>query len=314
MQNTEDFIDFGERRPAETVAVILNYNDADTTMRQLNRIRSYQCIDAVLLVDNNSTDASFIRLKACVKDHIVLLRALKNGGYGAGNNLGLRYAKEILGAKYAFIANPDAEFSEECAEELLRVMKRHPELGLIAPVKAAAGCSEETCIPGSYRNVITGAAAWPVRPWLYDLLESGPVSRRIFAGILHYGRKYYEGKNCVYAGAVPGSFFLADIDKMLSCGAYDENVFLYAEEYILAWKMKEKGYRTALLLRESYVHRHSLTIRKTFRALIRRQKLREKSTLYYYRNYLKISRLQMLFTRLFFTVVNAEVLILEWLG
>ena len=40
--------------------------------------------------------------------------------------------------------------------------------------------------------------------------------------------------------------------------------------------------------------------------MLSRQKLREKSTLYYFRHYLRASKASLLFTRLFFAVVNLE--------
>jgi N-acetylglucosaminyl-diphospho-decaprenol L-rhamnosyltransferase len=296
-------------RPIRTVCVIVNYNDADNTIRLLDRIRNYKSLDAIILVDNHSTDASFVRLRACVRDHVILLQAEKNGGYGSGNNLGIRYAHEMLRAKYALIANPDTEFSDTCISEMVKVMENHPELGVIAPVKTLPDRGEELSIPGSRANVLAGAAAWPIRPWLYDLLESGPVSRRIFTPLLHYGASRFRGKTCVYVDSVPGSLLLTDISKFLASGAYDEDIFLYAEEYTLAWNMKACGYRTALLLRESYVHRHSRTIRKNISEPIRRQKLREKSALHYYEYYLGITDFQILLTRLFYFAVNLEVLI-----
>jgi GT2 family glycosyltransferase len=98
------------------VCIVLNYNDADTTIEQLSRIRGYGCFDAVIVVDNHSTDDSFVRLKDCTAGHVIFLEAGRNGGYGAGNNLGLKYAREILHARYALIANPDAEFTEKCVD------------------------------------------------------------------------------------------------------------------------------------------------------------------------------------------------------
>jgi N-acetylglucosaminyl-diphospho-decaprenol L-rhamnosyltransferase len=298
----------------KTVAVIVNYNDADTTIALLSRIRDYRCLDRIILVDNASTDASYIRLKSLASERVTVLEAETNGGYGCGNNIGIRYADTQLGAAYALIANPDTEFSERCVWEMVRVMERHPDLGVIAPVKTTPDRNEEVCIPGTRANVLNGAAAWPVRPWLYDLLESGPVSRRIFTKLLHYGQDYYRDRTCVSVGAVPGSLLLVDIGKMLSCGAYDEQVFLYGEEYMLAWNMRARGYRTALLLSESYVHRHSVSIRKSIRALLARQKLREESTIHYYRKYLGIGPFRLLLTKIFYFFVNLEVILWERIG
>ena len=36
--------------------VVLNYNDAETTMKFLNKISTYENISKVVIVDNNSKD------------------------------------------------------------------------------------------------------------------------------------------------------------------------------------------------------------------------------------------------------------------
>lgn len=291
----------------KTACIIVNYNDADTTIAQIKRIRDYRSLDAVVVVDNASTDGSAARLTEYVGGKVTLLESKSNGGYGAGNNLGVRLASEMLRAEYCLIANPDAEFSDECAAALVRNMEQHPELGVIAPVMVNPFLPVKAGIPGSRENVLSGAAAWPLRPWLYDLLESGPLSRRIFTGILHYPRWRYIGRKLVPVDCVPGSLLLVDTEKFLQAGGYDENVFLYGEEYMLGHSMRLLGYRTALLTEASFLHRHGETIRKSYRKLLERQKLREKSTMYYYKEYLGINTFQELVTKMFYAAVNLEV-------
>ena len=106
----------------KTACIIVNYNDADTTIAQIERIRDYRSLDAVVVVDNASTDDSAARLTEYVGGKVTLLESKSNGGYGAGNNLGVRLASEMLRAEYCLIANPDAEFSDECAAALVRNM------------------------------------------------------------------------------------------------------------------------------------------------------------------------------------------------
>ena len=47
--------------------VVLNYNDADTTLDLLKRIEPMEIIDQIVLVDNKSTDNSLERLKDQIK-------------------------------------------------------------------------------------------------------------------------------------------------------------------------------------------------------------------------------------------------------
>ena len=301
----------------KTVCIILNYNDPDTTAALAERIRNYSCLDAVLLVDNASTDGSVEKLMPLVSGKVMLVQSGKNGGYGAGNNLGMRYAREILKADLCLIANPDTEFSEDCVRRMIGAFKRHPSLGILAPVQKNAG--RESLTPGSRQQTLYGAAAWPLRPWFYDLLESGPVCRRLLQPILHYPEQWFskageDPEALVAVDCVPGSLLMADLRKMQEAGGYDEQVFLYEEEVIIGQRMKAAGYRTALLPNQSYLHRHGVSIGQSVKSLLGRQKLREESTLYYFRHYLGAGRGALLMSRLFFAAVNLEVRLLGGLS
>lgn len=289
-----------------TVCVIVNYNDADSTIDQLSRIEAFRNLDAVLVVDNASTDDSFPRLKAVAKGKVILLIADRNGGYGSGNNLGIRYADEVLHAKQVLIANPDTEFTDRTVGALSAFLRQHKDVAIAAPVQTEPSRTEKGNVPGTRENVLSGAAAWPLRPWFYDLLESGPVTRRIFTRALHYPRKKFVGKKAVPVDCVPGALLMVDVRKFCDAGGYDEKVFLYGEEYMLGQRLSQFGYRTALLLREHYVHRHAVTIKKSVQKRIDRQKLRERATLHYYADYLSASPIQLCLTKWFYRLIRFE--------
>ncbi len=291
----------------KNACVIVNYNDADTTLSQIRRIRTFRNIDAVVVVDNCSTDDSVPRLKDAVSGNLFLVVSERNGGYGAGNNLGVRYASEILRAEHVLIANPDAVFTDRAAGALSRFLDRHPRVAVAAPVQVNPALSARANIPGTRENVLAAPPAMPLRPWLYDLLESGPVSRRIFTRLLHYPCSFYEGRRAVRVDCVPGSLLMVDTGKFLEAGGYDEKVFLYGEEYVLGQEMRLCGYETALLLTETYEHRHAVSIRKSVESSLARQKLRERAALQYYAHWLGASDAALFFTRLFFSAVNFEV-------
>ena len=285
-------------RDKKISCVILNYNDAAATERLVRQIFRYPALDAVVVVDNCSTDDSVSRLKAMAAEldpeKIVVLKSSKNGGYGAGNNKGVRYSYEVLQMDYVLIANPDVEFSESCVIHLARLFEKHENLG------AAAAVMEDP-VYGKQKN------GWPLLGFWGELARTGPVCRRLFHSFLEYGESVFKDKKAVYVDAVHGSMLMVDAVKMIECGGYDEKVFLYNEEAILGFRMLEHGYRTVLLLTEHYVHRHSESISKTYRDVWARQKLRNESALYYYRHYLKANPLKMLAARAFFQIVRREI-------
>ena len=75
---------------------------------------------------------------------------------------------------------------------------------------------------------------------------------------------------------------------------FDENTFLYYEENILGYKLKEKGYKQFLLPNCSYIHNHSISINKSIKSVSKRLKHAYDSREYYCLQYLKINKLEQL--------------------
>ncbi|MFR5732279.1 MAG: glycosyltransferase family 2 protein [Clostridium sp.] len=81
--------------------VILNYNDAETTEKLVKQIADYDVLHQIIVVDNASTDDSLERLRKLESDanasqsgKVRVISADHNGGYGSGNNLGVRCGAE----------------------------------------------------------------------------------------------------------------------------------------------------------------------------------------------------------------------------
>ena len=107
--------------------------------------------------------------------------------------------------------------------------------------------------------------------------------------------------------AVHGSMLMVDGKKFLDAGGYDEGVFLYQEETVLASRLKAKGYKTVLLLNQKYRHEHSVSISKSFKGQMDRQRLRNTSVLYYMKKYLSIGPVKTTIARFWFDVILLEI-------
>lgn len=273
--------------------VILNYNDWRTTRDLAKRIHDYRTIGHIVLVDNASTDDSCERLSELRDDKVTVLCSEKNGGYGAGNNLGVRYSIEKLGAEQVLIANPDVTFSEPCVRQMARILEERPGVGVISAVM-------EDAVYGGRMN------GWRLHGFAGELLNMGPVSRRLLGRFLTYPKSYFRGRKAVYVDAVHGSMLMVSGKAFCDCGGYDEGIFLYQEEAVLGQRMRGSGYRTVLLLSQRYRHEHSVSIGKTYDTLIARQKLRNQSTLYYMKHYLSIHAWQAVLARLWFGGILLE--------
>ncbi len=318
-----------------TVAVILNYNDADETIEAVRRVKDFEIFSAVIVVDNASTDDSADRLEAFLgglngryaknKDteaaRFILLISPKNGGYGYGNDLGVRYAEADLGAELALIANPDAIFSEELIEDM-KALLLHEGMGAVGAVIKEAGKTDSGVKLSELR-----ASAWPLRCFCGELINSAPLLRRIFRSLINYGgRELNEAKELerpashkekrlryMLSDCVHGSLLMIDIASFLSAGGYDENIFLYCEENVLGSRLREKGCKTGLLISGGYTHKGASATSRSL-GMTKRQKERQRSELYYYKNYLGAGVVALFFARLLQSLVLFETFIYEKLG
>ena len=279
--------------------VILNYNDAETTEKLVMQIADYDVLHQIIVVDNASTDDSLERLRKLESDanasqscKVHVISADHNGGYGSGNNLGVRCGAE-QGATHVLIANPDVVFSEQSLKAMLAVFDRRPEVGIVTTRIRDA----------RFPNLKNG---WPLRSFTRELFSMGPVSRRLLGKTFDYPDSYFAGRSAVYVGAVHGSMLMVDTEKFLEAGGYDEGVFLYEEEQILGRRLQNAGYRSVLLLNQYYDHEHSTSISKSFSDAMKRQQLREKSTLYYMKHYLQINPVQEQIAKMWFAGIRME--------
>ena len=272
----------------KTIAIIVNYNDRETIYRKVKSTAACSAIDAVIVVDNKSTDDSAQLVRNI--DKVTVLYGEKNGGYGYGNNIGLRYAAEILHADYAIISNPDTEISDDSINAMINLLSSDAAVAVCAPICRTPESSYEAPV-----------SAWPFRPWHLELFEHCPLLRRLFRRQIHYPSDFFRGNIPVEVFAVLGSCLAVDIKKVLESGAYDDDVFLYCEENILGYKLKKHGYKTMLLCNHSYLHNHKPGVPD-----VRKIHILRDSELIYFNRYLSISSFKQLVTRILFAIVSLE--------
>lgn len=155
--------------------IILNYNDAETTISLVNSLVNYEILDSIVIVDNCSTDDSASRLQAIEAGKVHFISSEKNGGYGYGNNQGIRYAYGNLHATHVLIANPDVKVTEECIQAMKASFLKISRLGVAAAVT----------MDGTGKVALS---SWRLNGLLGDLLDTGLITRRIFAPCLMTGR------------------------------------------------------------------------------------------------------------------------------
>lgn len=281
--------------------VILNYNDATTTIRLVKNIYNYSHINKIVVVDNKSTDNSKTRLEKITDDKVILICLEQNKGYGAGNNAGVKYIFDNIGDKFALIANPDVDFLDDVLEKMIKVFSKDENIGVIA--------AKQKDLKGKYIQDI----AWKI-PSKFELIM---MDTRVFRKKIHqnirYTDMYMNSAEYVDVNCVPGAMLMVDIEKFLEFGGYDENMFLYCEETFLGIRLRKIGYRTVLLSHKNYTHAHSVSIDKSIKSKLTQYKMIVENRIYLMKKYYNANAIEIYLMKMVYGLIVMERKIIVWM-
>lgn len=269
----------------KTAIIIVNYNDIQDTVKYVKKIKEYETINRIVVVDNlSTTNNAFENLKKLEDEKVYVIQADKNGGYNYGNNYGIEYLKK-KNEKYDYIivSNPDIEVEENAIKKCLKILSENNEIAVIAPRMFN---KEDKPIRRS---------SWKMRTFCLDVIHSTRFLELIFLKKMRngeYSEKDYQ-KELLEVDAISGAFFIIRNNVLEEINNFDDNVFLFYEEDILAHQMKEKKYKIVSLNSEKFIHFESQTIGKTF-SYYNKVKQLYKSKIYYQKKYNNINNFQVI--------------------
>lgn len=257
----------------KTGIVILNYNDYKTTIKLIEKIKNFNSIDLIVIVDNCSTDESYKKINEYTNNKVILIKSDKNGGYAYGNNFGSRYLIENHKCDIIFIANPDVEFEENLVIEIKRQFEKNTKYSVLSGVML------------DVNGKVVKEPYWDIPTYTDDLLNYFFLGRRV-------NNKEFKidyNQEIMEVEVIPGSFLAIKTNVLKDINYYDENTFLYCEERILGKRLKNKGYKSGIITGIAYKHMHSISIKKTFKK-VDTIKIFYNSKLYYNKKYNKVGK------------------------
>ena len=224
--------------------VILNYQTYDMTLRLVEMLQKLEYSNyQVLVIDNASSNASAEILAKDAKEKGYLFHSnVRNSGYAAGNNVGIRYAIKN-NFEYSWILNNDVELcDQQILQKMVRILQDNPDVGAVGP--KIYDMEKEVCSPYCNR---------PTR-WSMTL------------GVLAE-KKYREKQNDISQKVyrVHGCSMLLRNSVMQQIDCMDERTFLYYEEDILAERMRQVDSSFYYCAQANIIHMESSTVKKTDR-------------------------------------------------
>ena len=232
------------------LCVILNWRTAEMSLKAARAAMvAMEGIDgAITLVDNDSQDGSYESMAEATRDwpRVRVLQSGRNGGYGAGNNCGIR-AGLPDGARpdYVYILNSDAFPAPDAIRTLVAYLDSHPAVGFAGShIHGDDGAPHTTAVRfPTIASEFEGAA------------KTGPVSRLL--------------KNSIVAPDLPtettpvdwlaGASVLMRRSVLDQVGLFDESFFLYFEETDLCLRAARAGWPTVYVVESRVMHLGSVS-------------------------------------------------------
>lgn len=248
--------------------VVVNYNDYINTIKFINSVRNYNIINHIVIVDNCSTDNSYAEIENILDEKIILLKNDSNKGYGSGINLGSKYLIDKYNVSNIIVSNTDIIIdSEDDLVNMVGYLK--DDVALVGPNVLENGCVNR---------------GWRIPSVWNDVLLNIPIiHRKIRKKLLFYKDSCYDFETTVVE-ALSGCFFMISSDALQQIDFFDENIFLYYEENILAVKLKKAGFKSIIDNNVSVIHNHSVTVDNSLNR-IKKYKELKKSQKYFHKNY-----------------------------
>ncbi|MCC5972565.1 MAG: glycosyltransferase family 2 protein [Rubellimicrobium sp.] len=229
------------------LTIILNWRTPGMTLQAAEAaLREMEGIAGeITIVDNDSGDGSFEMLTEEVArrgwSRVRVLQSGRNGGFGAGNNFGIR-AGLRNGARpdYVYILNSDAFPDTGAIRALIDHLETHPDTGFAGSyIHGPDGEAHLTSFRfPSIASEFEGAA------------RTGPISRMLGSRAVPIPVPDRTSRVDWLAGAS----LMMRMDVLDRIGLFDETFFLYFEETDLCLRAAKAGFPTDYVRDSSVTH------------------------------------------------------------
>ncbi len=240
--------------------IILNYNTAFDSISCIKSIQEKTSINyKIYVVDNGSTEPHRSELKEfCCQNQIRYIQNISNLGFSAGNNVGIRIAIED-GAEHICLINSDVILENDVLKILLKDLEEDSGIGIVAPsilLPTHSGEGQFARNKITWWNYVTEKSFLKYIPALENRYPRYQIKDKQF-------EKKYKFKGMVY-----GCCYLVKSKILQKINYLDEDVFLFGEEDILAYKLEGENLYTQINPNAIIFHNHHNTLKKSDRASV----------------------------------------------
>ena len=232
------------------LAIVLNYRTADLTIKAVEyALREMTDLNGqVTIVDNDSGDGSYERILDAAQTRgwlasgrVQVIKAPRNGGYGAGNNIGIRAGMQNgQDADFIYVLNSDAFPDEGAIHALMEHLQENPTHGLAGSfIHGPDGAPHSTAF--RFPSIISE----------FEAAACTGVFTRLFARHVVSLPIPIETETVDW---LAGASLMIRREVLEQVGLFDEGFFLYFEETDLCRRAQLAGWATAYVRDSSVTH------------------------------------------------------------
>lgn len=225
--------------------VMVNYNTKGDCIKCIQSIRdkiigiTYE----VIVCDNGSADGSIDAIKKQFPSEkfpwVCVIDNKDNIGFGRANNIGAMQAK----ADVILFLNPDT-LIDHGIDRMYSYISDHKDVGVLGPVVIDRNNRINLFYPPVYSNIFLQ---------LIDLIVT-PAARLSMTWKKFIYSRYIGQKRIFDAGCIIGCAMMFRKDAYMSIRGFDEQVFMFGEEFDICMRLKERGYRVQVFPRARIIH------------------------------------------------------------
>lgn len=217
----------------ELSVVIVTYNSEPDIYGCLEALFVHNDIGnalEVIVVDNNSRNFQYMKAEIArlYGETVTVLSNSQNGGYGQGNNIGIRQASSPI----VMVMNPDVRLVRISLKELVEEYKNDAKIAI---------CGFKQVINQSGKRGVS-----------FSMLNHYSGLVRLLGGIVAKRLDWFCWRHMYFCGAC----FCVRKSMFEEAGLFDENIFLYGEENDIHYRIHHAFPEAHDVYKKEYVYLH----------------------------------------------------------
>lgn len=228
------------KHPSVLISV-LNYNNFLSTKKCVDSLNKYLGKgEEILIIDNNSTDNSFIKLKETYNNFNIIQSKI-NGGYASGHKIAVEQAINN-NFELIWILNNDLTVRENTLRELKSAYLKIG-LGLYGSITLKSENPDIINFGGGNTDDIS-------KPFEYNSFENFTLE------------KYLKKASLRPVQSIEGSSFLIPVAVIKKHGFMREDFFMYGEEIDYCYRLNKLEIKSYIVPKSIVVHRGGESLKK----------------------------------------------------